>query len=702
MNPSFPSFKKRRKRLTTVPDVTTVTTSSARVTSITRNERKERIIPLDSDDKVSVLRLMKDFDFVTANSRLHLNTAPLRFQYFARCLIGAKRDDWQAVIDNQPQNTIEHFNERISEFLDMIFVPTDLIDQKNYLMKLKKPYKLSCTELSSRLRYINSLMRWMPGANNTPPFSENDLKVMFYNMMLEPWKLNFQQSELSKLLKKYSRLFSGELGEYKDEKVHLIIDPKVKPSRCRPYTVPRNLMKVFKEELDRLVRIGVLEKCGRSEWIAGTFIIPKKDGCIRWISDFRALNKALTRQVYHLPKIGDILARRTNYAFFTKLDVSMQYYTFVLDDESKKLTTIATPFGTYRYLRLPMGISQSPDIAQEIMEKVLHDLFEEVEVYIDDIGCFSTSWDKHMSLLNIVLSRLEDAGFTINPLKCEWGVKETDFLGHWLTPNGHKPWKKKSHVSPLTNLLGTKVFNWGSKQQKSFQEMKAIVARDALLAYPDNSIPFDIETDASDYQLGAVIKQKGRPIAYYSRKLNSAQPVSRLRSPWGRNRRQKQKIEMQHAYDLADGLLVHPDFDEEGRHPFQFDTVHEYQIRDRGLQSCVNSRQEYQRHLYGSKTLVTYCKDGEEPKICIPDEMLSWLVKYYHEISAHVEGATRLEKTIRRHYFHPKLSEAVQKLVLSCDTCQKNKRGSKTYGQLAPREAVLLPWQEIHCDSIGP
>ncbi|KAG7372074.1 retroviral aspartyl protease [Nitzschia inconspicua] len=108
-----------------------------------------------------------------------------------------------------------------------------------------------------------------------------------------------QQSELSKLLKKYSRLFSGGLGEYKDEKVHLIIDPKVKPSRCRPYTVPRNLMKVFKEELDRLLRIGVLEKCGRSEWIAGTFIIPKKDGRIRWISDFRALNKALKRQVYH-------------------------------------------------------------------------------------------------------------------------------------------------------------------------------------------------------------------------------------------------------------------------------------------------------------------------------------------------------------------------------------------------------------------
>ncbi|KAG7372183.1 integrase core domain containing protein [Nitzschia inconspicua] len=108
-----------------------------------------------------------------------------------------------------------------------------------------------------------------------------------------------------------------------------------------------------------------------------------------------------------------------------------------------------------------------------------------------------------------------------------------------------------------------------------------------------------------------------------------------------------------------------------GRHPFQFDTVHEYQIRNGGLQSCVNSRQEYQRHLYGSKTLVTYCKDGEEPRICIPDEMLSRSVKQFKSSCFRV-------------------------------TCQKNKRGWKTYGQLAPREAVLLPWQEIHCDSIGP
>ena len=85
-------------------------------------------------------------------------------------------------------------------------------------------------------------------------------------------------------------------------------------------------------------------------------------------------------------------------------------------------------------------------------------------------------------------------------------------------------WPCRSHIlAPLTNLIGTKQFQWGPEQQKAFEKMKAICATDALLAYPDHNLEFDIETDASDYQLGGAILQEGHVVAYYSRKLNSAQ-----------------------------------------------------------------------------------------------------------------------------------------------------------------------------------
>ena len=368
---------------------------------------------------------------------------------------------------------------------------------------------------------------------------------------------NEDKASLRRVLEQHSKLFDGQIGRYPHKKMDLTLIEGAQPVHLKPYSVPRIHYEVFRNELKRLCEIGVLSRVGSTEWAFPSFIIPKKDGRVRWISDFRKLNALIKRKQYPLPRIQDILRKRPGYRYFTKIDISMQYYTFELTEAAKDLCVIITPFGKFRYNVAPMGVKQSPDFAQEIMETVLRKEQEDIEIYLDDIGIWGKSREHIEQVEKRVLTRLEDNGFTVNPLKCEWRVQETDWLGHWLTPKGLKPWKKKvqailslqrptsvkdvrsfigavnfyrdllphrSHVlAPLCELPTKGSFEWQPIHDKAFAAMKAIMLRDCLVHYPDHNLPFDIYTDASDYQLGAVILQNGRPVAYYSRKLTGAQ-----------------------------------------------------------------------------------------------------------------------------------------------------------------------------------
>jgi hypothetical protein len=236
----------------------------------------------------------------------------------------------------------------------------------------------------------------------------------------------------------------------------------------------------------------------------------------------------------------------------------MQYYTFELNKESQDLCTIVTSFGNYKYLRLPMGLKCFPNIAQAAMENVLSDI-EDADIYIDDVGAFSDDRDHHVKLIATILQRLRENGLIINPLNCEWAVKETDWLGYWLTPQDLKPWKKKIdailHMDPPCNATELRMFigcinyyhdMWPSRahilkpltdqsslkrrvpiklnneMQQAFDKMRLLMAANALAAYLNHNKRFDVYTDASDFQLGACIIQERRPVAYFSQKLTKS------------------------------------------------------------------------------------------------------------------------------------------------------------------------------------
>jgi hypothetical protein len=129
---------------------------------------------------------------------------------------------------------------------------------------------------------------------------------------------------LLQVLQENNKMFNRTLEVYPHKKVHIDIDPNVKPVYSRPYPVPQTHLNTFKKELNHLVRIGVLTVQHESERASPSIIIPKKDGRVRWISNLRELNKVNRCKQYSLPIITDILRKCSGYKIFTKLDVSMQ------------------------------------------------------------------------------------------------------------------------------------------------------------------------------------------------------------------------------------------------------------------------------------------------------------------------------------------------------------------------------------------
>ena len=216
-----------------------------------------------------------------------------------------------------------------------------------------------------------------------------------------------------------------------------------KPFSQRYYPVPHLYKETFKKELDRLEKLGVVEKVQQSEWGSPTFIIPKKDGRVRFLADFHRLNLMLKRKPYPLPRISDTLQQLEGFTYATSLDMNMGYYHIKLSPRAADMCTIITKYGKYRYKRLPMGVACSPDIFQAKIYELLGDI-EGTKAYIDDILVVKKgSFDEHLNQLDEIFRRCQKANLKLNPLKCRFGLNEIDYLGYIVTPTGIQPNPKK-------------------------------------------------------------------------------------------------------------------------------------------------------------------------------------------------------------------------------------------------------------------
>ena len=368
-----------------------------------------------------------------------------------------------------------------------------------------------------------------------------------------------EQEKLYKMLKKFEHLFDGTLGTWETDPIDLELkDPNVKPYHAKPYPVPHAHEQMLREEMDRLCSYGVVRKINRSEWASPVFTVPKTDTSLRSIADLREVNKNIKRKPFPLPKISELLQKLEGFTYATSLDLNMGYYHIALTPNASKLCTVVLPWGKYEYLKLPMGLCNSPDIFQEKMSDLMAGL-EFVRAYLDDLLVVSKgSFEDHLNHIEQVCNRLAEAGLKVNVSKSHFCKHELEYLGYLINREGVRPtmkkveairniappktrkqlrsfigmvnyyrdmWPRRSHlIAPLSSLTSKNVkFKWTAEHQKAFDDVKLMIAQETLLTYPDFSKPFHIRTDASKRQLGAWISQDGKPIAFYSRKLNPAQ-----------------------------------------------------------------------------------------------------------------------------------------------------------------------------------
>ena len=376
-------------------------------------------------------------------------------------------------------------------------------------------------------------------------------------------KLNLVQrvdvlnSQTTDTLQKYKDVFEG-LGHITEATHHISIRQESKPVVHPPRRVPVTLRPKVKQELERMERLNVIEKVQEAtEWVNSMVVITKPNGKLRICIDPRDLNKVIKREYYPMRTIEEIAARMPNAKFFSVLDASSGYWQVQLDPESAELCTFNTPFGRYKFKRLPFGLSSAPDVFQKVMSEMFESI-EGVEVVVDDILVWGESEEQHDARLTQVLEKARARNLKLNETKCHIKRQEVSYIGHILTKEGLKPDPKKTEAinnmeapknkeelqrylgmimylakfipnlsqsaEPLRTLLEKDVeWHWNEQQEHSFKTLKQLTTVAPVLKYFDPTKAIKISVDASSKGMGAVLLQDDQPVAYASKALTKSQ-----------------------------------------------------------------------------------------------------------------------------------------------------------------------------------
>ena len=179
-----------------------------------------------------------------------------------------------------------------------------------------------------------------------------------------------------------------------------------------------------------LEALGITKKVPPGEvntWTSALHSAPKPDGSLRVCPDYRPLNNRTILDWYPLPLLKNFTAKIKGSTVFSRVDLLKAFHQIPLDKESQRKSTVITPWGAWQFVRLPMGLRNSAQSFQRLIDHVLNGV-EDIFVYMDDILVFLKTLQDHMRTLEEIFRRLEENGLAISLKKCRFGDQTIEFV----------------------------------------------------------------------------------------------------------------------------------------------------------------------------------------------------------------------------------------------------------------------------------
>lgn len=300
-----------------------------------------------------------------------------------------------------------------------------------------------------------------------------------------------------------------------------------------------------------MLRIGIIRP-SNSSFASPVLLVCKKDGTWRFCVDYRQLNAITLKSKHPMPIVDEFLDELAGSVWFTKLDLLSGYHQLRIAEGDEFKTAFCTHQGLYKFLVVPFGVTGGPFSFQGWMYAVLEPLLRKgVLVFMDDILTHNSTLQEHVSQLRAVFQLLKENKVVIKRSKCEFATKQIEYLGHQISVDGVatdsakiaavQSWPTPTNTRTLRGFLGLigyyrkfiqhygmiskpliallckgVLFQWTLDADKAFQLLKSALTQAPVLALPYFHDTFVLETDACNTGIGAVLMQRGHPVAYLS------------------------------------------------------------------------------------------------------------------------------------------------------------------------------------------